>query len=110
VALLIAAACTAGLLAAAWDVHGLRLGSPLIVLVAAVIDQIRSDTKGSTITYKYLVRELAEGQTFWQHEYKYTVPQTDGVSSLPTIIRNTYDLILLIGRGLRVTVPYGYYF
>jgi RND superfamily putative drug exporter len=30
VALLIAAACTAGLLAAAWGVHGLRLGSPLI--------------------------------------------------------------------------------
>jgi RND superfamily putative drug exporter len=44
VALLIAAACTAGLLAAAWGVHGLRLGSPLIGELPASSQAARAAT------------------------------------------------------------------
>ena len=44
VALLIAAACTAGLLAAAWDAHAIRLGSPLIRELPASSPAARAGT------------------------------------------------------------------
>jgi len=43
-ALLIAAACTAGLLAAAWGAHGIRLGSPLIRELPASSPAARAGT------------------------------------------------------------------
>jgi putative drug exporter of the RND superfamily len=98
VALLIAAACTAGLLAAAWGAHAIRLGSPLIRELPASSPAARAGTAAAdgfapgilSLTEFLVIGPDAAGQTAaltrLQHELAVQpgVAEVAGPASLPS--------------------------